>query len=195
MSVKARIAKCLLTGLVFGVLAANAGAARAQTMIVVVELLTLDASGLDDGFADDDVEAYGTLTIDGLEVRWNNHSCERRCVIRTPPPYTTTITTRTRRDWSTLFLSRDARGFSTGNNRVAFIRRGLDDIARPLTVSFRLRDHDGGSGDDTWCRVNGAQIVPPGLSPEAWLLGPRIREVRASGPDGFCRIRFRVSAT
>ena len=40
-------------------------------MIVVVELLTLDASGLDDGFADDDVEAYGTLRIDGLEVRWN----------------------------------------------------------------------------------------------------------------------------
>jgi hypothetical protein len=195
MSVRATIAKYLLTGFVFGVLVAHAGAARAQTMVITVELLTLDASGLDDGFANDDVEAYGTLTIDGLEVRWNNHTCERGCLIRTPPPYTTTIATGTRRNWSTLFLRHDARGFLTGNNRVAFLRRGLADIARPLTVSFRLRDHDSGSGDDTWCRVSGAQIVPPGLTPAAWLSGPRIRSVRASGPDGFCTIRFRVSAT
>jgi hypothetical protein len=195
MSVRATIAKYLLTGFVFGVLVAHAGAARAQTMVITVELLTLDASGLDDGFANDDVEAYGTLTIDGLEVRWNNHTCERGCLIRTPPPYTTTIATGTRRNWSTLFLRHDARGFLTGNNRVAFLRRGLADIARPLTVSFRLRDHDSGSGDDTWCRVSGAQIVPPGLTPAAWLIGPRIRSVRASGPDGFCTIRFRVSAT
>jgi len=195
MSVRAAIAKCLLTGFVFGVLLAQGGVARAQTIVITVELLTLDASGLDDGFADDDVEAYGTLTIDGVEVRWNNHTCERGCLIRTPPPYTTTVQSASRFSWSVLFLRVGAGRFATANNRVFFRRTGPADIARPLAVSFRLRDHDSGSGDDTWCRATGAEIVPPGLTRAAWLTGPRIREVRASGPDGFCKIRFRVSAT
>jgi len=194
MSVGRRIAKCLLTGLLFGALVVPAAVARAQSIVITVELLTLDASGLDDGIADDDVEAYGSLTIDGVEVRWNNHSCERGCLIRTPPPYTTTVQSSTRRLWSNFFLKTGTGSFATLHHRVFFRRTGASDIARPLTVSFRLKDHDSASRDDTWCRATGVEIVPPGLTRAAWLTGPRIREVRASGPDGFSRIRFRVSA-
>jgi hypothetical protein len=95
-----------------------------------------------------------------------------------------------------MHLSFGARGFRTGNNIVWFTRTGAE-TALPLIVSFRLRDHDDGSGDDTWCRANNVVLVPAGLTRAAWLrttTTPIRLSIRASGPDGFCTIGFTVTA-
>jgi hypothetical protein len=192
-----KIDKCLLSIFALVALLAEPPAASAQGIQINVQLTTLDAGGLDDGIGDSVVEAYGTLTIGGVVVRWNNHTCEPRfgsgCLISSPPPYTTSIRSG-RRNWSEMFLRFDARGFRTVNNVIFFTRNGATAIAQPLTVSFSLRDHDHGSPDDTWCQAINFELVARGRTAEQWVTTPVSRSVRASGPDGFCTIGFRVSA-
>ena len=198
MSVKPKTGRSVLAALALVALLAQSQAADAQLQINVV-LTTLDAGGLDDGIADRDVEAYGTFTIGPVAVRWNNHLCEPRfgrgCIITTPPPYTTTIRSG-RRNWSAMSLSFDARGFRTSNNIIWFTRTAAE-TALPLIVSFRLRDHDDASRDDTWCRASNVVLVAPGLTLATWLrttTTPIRRSIRASGPDGFCTIGFTITA-
>lgn len=193
MSIKPKIRRGLLSALVLVALLSGSRAAVAQGIQINVVLTTLDAGGLDDGIGDSVVEAYGTFTIGPVVVQWNDHRCERNCIITTPPPYTTTIRSG-RRLWSTMFLSFDARGFRPSNNVIFFIRRTPAEIALPLTVSFRLRDHDGGSRDDTWCRATNFVLVPAGRTAATWLSTPVGVAMRAEGPDGFCTIGFRISA-
>jgi hypothetical protein len=202
MLIHPKIGKCLLPALVFISLLVQRQAATAQGIQINVVLTRLDAGGLDDGRRPDlsrdrVMEAYGTLTVGPVAVRWNNHTCEPRlgrgCLITTPPPYTTDIASG-RHFWSTMFLRFDARGFRTSNNVIFFVRRGPTAIAQPLTVSFQLKDHDDGSPDDTWCRATNFELVPAGLTAADWLSTTRGVAVRASGPDGFCTIGFRLSA-
>jgi len=90
MVIAAKIGKCLQPALAFIAFALLAGAqvASAQGIQINVTLTTLDAGGLDDGLGDRVVEAYGTLTIGGVLVKWNKHDCEPRfgsgCLISTP---------------------------------------------------------------------------------------------------------------
>lgn len=197
MAITAKIGKCLLSVLALVALLVEPQVASAQGIQINVTLTTLDAGGLDDGLGDRVVEAYGTLTIGGVVVRWNKHNCEPRfgsgCLISTPPPYTTRIASG-RRQWSAMFLSFDARGFRTSNNIIFFTRTGPAAIAQPLTASFRLRDHDNGSPDDTWCQATNFELVAGGRTAATWLSTPVTRSLRASGPDGFCTVGFQISA-
>jgi hypothetical protein len=197
MSITAKIGKCLPLTLALIALLAGSQVASAQGIQINVTLTTLDAGGLDDGPGDSDVEAYGTLTIGSMTVKWNKHNCEPRfgtgCLISTPPPYTTRIASG-RRQWSDMFLSFDARGFRTHNNIIFFTRNDPKTIAQPLTASFRLRDHDANSGDDTWCQATNIVLVAGGRTRDDWLNTPVTHSTRASGPDGFCTVGFQISA-
>jgi hypothetical protein len=79
MVIAAKIGKSLQPALAFmPPLLAGAQVASAQGIQINVTLTTLDAGGLDDGLGDRVVEAYGTLTIGGVLVKWNKHDCEPR---------------------------------------------------------------------------------------------------------------------
>src|SRR5687767_5976227 len=83
---------------VLALLGLSAGApARAQVLELTVVLRTLATTQINDGCGADPLcittdrtaEAYGALTIDGVNVLWNDHRCESGCLVA--GQYTTDI--------------------------------------------------------------------------------------------------------
>ena len=185
-------------GSCLALLALSAGApAHAQVLELTVVLRTLATSQINDGCGgplciatDRTAEVYGDLQIDGVTVLWNDHRCESGCLVA--GQYTTDIAHHSVSRWRDFWLKVGSSAFRPNNNLIVLTRTGRTAIARPLSVSFVLRDHDELSGDDAFC-VGSAVLVPAGSDVVDWLGPASSHTIQGSAHDqGVCFVSVQI---
>lgn len=168
--------------------------------VIEVAITGILSKGLcDDWFCGDTtVEAYGWFNINNYRVLWNYH-CDgglgEGCTEPAEVPNATSIPSHYEFGLQDKFLSaRNVNGgpveirgwiadgkFRRDNARV-FIPIL---IGQPIDFSFRLIDHDSGSGDDRWCS---GSFTFPARSLEQWQQFNEQPRIHGSAGDGSCDV-------
>jgi LysM repeat protein len=168
--------------------------------VIEVTITGIRSGGLCDDWicGDKTVEAYGTFNINNYRVQWNYH-CDAGfgggCLYPEGVPNETSIPSRYEFGLQDKFLSAinvnggpvEIRGwladgkFRQWNNRV-LIPMPLN---QSIDFSFRLKDHDSGSGDDRWCS---GSFTFPSRSLEQWRQFNEQESIHGSAGDGSCDV-------
>ncbi len=197
-----------LLGLLLLALAMSPRPALSQLVEVRVLLDVLRVGYLDDGCVgvfclatDRTVEAFGTIRVDGVTVRWNTYPCGAgwgdACL--STAPVTTDVGTQSRIGWRDQFLSvggatspRSA-AFRRSNHVFSYRKVVLFGFRPTVDVSFQFRDRDRLSADDTWCEARNTIF---GLEGRFEIRDPIVTQpVRTSPPLPRCRLVIRLSNT